>query len=102
MMERTIVTCITIDKGDRLKLNAVLDKAYHVAVTDNHKQAILNCRRYVNNNWHGILSYVEYKDKVCSSSAEGHVGHVLSARLSLRPMAWCKQGVGYVAKLRIM
>ena len=91
-----------IDKGDRQKLNTVLDRAYQVGETDNRKQAVLKCQHYINNNWHGILPYIRYKDKVCPPSAEGHVSHVLSARLSSRPMAWCKEGVEYMAKLRVM
>ncbi|MBE3581738.1 MAG: UPF0236 family protein [Thermoanaerobacteraceae bacterium] len=35
-------------------------------------------------------------------SAEGHVSHVLSARLSSRPMAWSAKGVDHMARLRAM
>ncbi len=33
-------------------------------------------------------------------SAEGHVSHILSARLSSRPMGWSKTGVDQMARMR--
>lgn len=33
-------------------------------------------------------------------SAEGHVSHVLSARMSSRPMGWSRRGVDQMAHLR--
>jgi hypothetical protein len=35
-----------------------------------------------------------------SCAAEGHVSHVLSARMSSRPMAWSKDGAHRIARLR--
>lgn len=34
-------------------------------------------------------------------SAEGHVSHVLSHRLSSRPLSWSKKGSETIAKLRV-
>lgn len=45
----------------------------------------------------GNLDYIS-RDNRCS--AEGHVSHVLSARLSSRPMAWSRAGAERMAKLR--
>ncbi len=33
-------------------------------------------------------------------SAEGHVSHILSSRLSSRPLGWCETGVDQMARLR--
>ena len=35
------------------------------------------------------------------SSTESHIGHVLSARMSSRPMGWSKEGAGKLSELRI-
>ena len=35
------------------------------------------------------------------SSTEGHISHVLSARMSSRPMGWCRQGADSLAHIRI-
>lgn len=91
-----------IDQCDRAKFNSLMKAAAKLAETEGHKQAIAACRRYVNNNWHGILSYREHKDTVSSPSAEAHVSHLLSERLSSRPMAWSRLGAGHMARLRVM
>ena len=35
------------------------------------------------------------------SSTEGHISHVLSARMSSRPMGWSRQGADSLAHIRI-
>ena len=50
---------------------------------------------YLNNNFEDIDLLAEY-----GCSAEGHVSHVLSARMSSRPMAWGIAGADKMAKLR--
>ncbi|WP_207655975.1 UPF0236 family transposase-like protein, partial [Clostridium luticellarii] len=60
---------------------------------------IKECRKYINNNWEGIVNYYNY-DKVTGCSAEGHVSHILSDRLSSRPLGWSIRGVDQIARLR--
>ncbi|WP_192811179.1 UPF0236 family transposase-like protein, partial [Caloramator australicus] len=48
----------------------------------------------------GIEIYKD-DDDVIGCSAEGHVSHVLSARLSSRPLGWSKEGLKIMAKLRV-
>ncbi len=50
---------------------------------------------YVYNNFRAI----DLTQAYCCS-AEGHVSHVLSSRLSSRPMAWSRLGAEKMAKLR--
>lgn len=54
--------------------------------------------RYIDRNWDGIESGVKHPHVGCS--AEGHVSHVLAARLSSRPMAWSLQGAENMAAMR--
>jgi hypothetical protein len=54
------------------------------------------------NNWEGIIIYQEYSHLSLGGSAEGHVSHILSARLSSRPMGWSKKGVDHMSYLRAM
>ena len=35
------------------------------------------------------------------SSTEGHISHVLSARMSSRPMGWCRQGADSLSHIRV-
>lgn len=56
-------------------------------------------RTYLRRHWESIQAQ---KDKhYISCSAEGHVSHYLSARLSSRPMGWSDTGADHMAKLRV-
>lgn len=59
------------------------------------RKRIADSISYIENNFETIDLTSEY-----SCSAEGHVSHVLSERLSSRPMAWSKSGAEKIAKLR--
>lgn len=62
------------------------------------KKAVKDCRRYIINNWEGIKN--QYNDDYIGCSAEGHISHILSDRLSSRPLGWCEVGVDQMARLR--
>ena len=51
---------------------------------------------YIQNN----LADINLSSMAVGCAAEGHVSHVLSARMSSRPMGWSKRGAERVAKLR--
>ena len=53
---------------------------------------------YIENNWDGIEAAVNNPEVGCS--AEGHVSHILAARLSSRPMAWSLKGADNMAAMR--
>lgn len=91
-----------INRCDINKVKEVLKKAREAATSDSAKKAVLECRRYLIGNWDGICAWKEHSEEVIGCSAEGHVSHVLSARLSSRPMAWSEQGADRMAKLRGM
>lgn len=91
-----------IDDAGLDKVKAVFKEAHRRAETEGRRNAIKQCRRYVMGNWDGIQVYKTYSKDVIGCSAEGHVGHVLSARLSSRPMGWGKQGMDKMARMRAM
>ena len=66
------------------------------------KKRVAEAGTYFINNWDGICAWRFHEDQVIGCSAEGHVSHVLSARLSSRPMGWSKLGADQIAKLRAM
>src|SRR5690554_5081640 len=66
---------------------------------DTKKEAIKESYKYILSHWGGIEIYS--KDPyVLGCSAEGHVSHVLSNRMSSRPMGWSKKGADQMARLR--
>ena len=58
--------------------------------------------KYVLNNKEGIENYYKYKEYLHGCSAEGHVSHVYSDRMSSRPMGWKTTNVNNMSKLRLL
>lgn len=68
-------------------------------LTDSMKDQLRQQRTYLKRHWSAIQSQKD--PHYISCSAEGHVSHYLSARLSSRPMGWSDRGADYMAKLRV-
>lgn len=79
-------------------------EAYFETIEANqHTQAELKrfdaSKTYILGNWGSIQN--RNKKGYVECSAESHVSHVLSERLSSRPLSWSKLGSETVAKLRV-
>lgn len=61
---------------------------------------IADAKEYILSNWTAAKLRLRHQDGVTGSSTEGHVSHVLSSRMSSRPMGWSIKGATKVAKLR--
>ena len=61
---------------------------------------IAAARDYILSNWMAAKLRLRHQNGVKGSSTEGHVSHVLSSRMSSRPMGWSIQGATKMAKLR--
>lgn len=68
------------------------------AKDDSDKKRIHEFGRYVKNNWAGIAIYS--REDCGGSCTEAHVSHILSKRLSSRPMGWSREGLRVMAELR--
>lgn len=79
-------------QGKHSEENQLLTRLLVTADTESRRQTIEQTQKYLSNNWEGIQAYRKWKGKLVSCSAEGHISHVLSARLSSRPMAWSELG----------
>ena len=55
---------------------------------------------YIENQWDYARASLLRPD--IRSSTEAHVSHILSARLSSRPLGWSKKGAETIAKLRVL
>ncbi len=62
-------------------------------------EVVEQLRSYVLGNWGAVRRTLRNK-QVNGCSAESHVSHVLSARLSSRPMGWSQTGADRMSKLR--
>ena len=64
------------------------------------KRRIEEASKYVLNNWMPAKTRLSYKGILPGCSAEGHVSHVLSARMSSLPKGWSQKGADAMAQLR--
>lgn len=56
--------------------------------------------KYIMSNWTAARLRLKHQDGVRGSSTEGHVSHILSSRMSSRPMGWSMKGASKMAQLR--
>ena len=66
--------------------------------TRKRKEDLMN---YILNNVEGIKNLYRNKKELHGCSAEGHISHIYSDRMSSRPMGWSKINVNNMSKLRI-
>jgi len=85
---------------DKEAINEIYGKLIDFAESDSKKVEIEQARRYIMNNWSGIIIYNTRGHEITGCSAEGHVSHVLSSRMSSRPLGWSKKGADNMARLR--
>lgn len=83
-------------KGKKKKFVKVL-KAVRKCVPN--PKPVDECQEYVLNNWDSAVLRMQDK-KVYGCSAEGHVSHVYSDRMSSRPMGWSEAGADAMCRLR--
>lgn len=87
-----------IRNGDQQGLQRIVGQMVQNAETPQERKRIQEFARYVRNNWEGIA--ISNLEDCGGSCAEGHVSHVLSSRLSSRPMAWGRKGLTAMSELR--
>lgn len=63
------------------------------------KESMKRAKRYISNNQEGIKNLFGEEKYRCS--AEGHISHILSSRLSSRPMGWSIIGADEMARMRV-
>jgi hypothetical protein len=90
-----------IEWPNRKMTAKAFDKVIEMTEADTKKNAVREAKRYILNNWDGIEIKEEKAGEIVGCSAEGHVSHVFSERLSSRPKGWSKMGADQMAQLRI-
>ena len=64
------------------------------------RKRMADAKEYILTNWMAAKLRLRHQEGVKGISTEGHVSHVLSSRMSSRPMGWSIEGAGKMAKLR--
>lgn len=88
-----------LNKCDYDQTRDVLDDIVSITEKETKLEAVKDAKRYILTHWHGIEIYSK-DEYALGCSAEGHVSHVLSSRMSSRPLAWSKKGADQIARLR--
>ena len=90
-----------INEADKDGLKEVFGSILEVTDKDSNKyEEVKESRDYFLNNWDGIEIRCTESGGVWKCCAEGQVSHVLSDRLSSRPMGWSELGCDNISKLR--
>jgi len=89
----------------KLDFSGFKDKCYEILSEEMEKNTRLKKEKlmnYILNNQKGISNYYKYRDLLHGCSAEGHVSHIYSDRMSSRPMGWKSKNVDNMSKLRVL
>ncbi|NLJ81114.1 MAG: hypothetical protein GX335_08830 [Firmicutes bacterium] len=81
-------------------MNSLLVSFLEEADRESRRKRIEKIIGYLNRNWRGIQARRIHKDVLYGCSAKSHMSHVLSARLSSRPMGRSLLGANQMAHLR--
>lgn len=88
-----------INQGMKEATRDLLDVILDNTESQHKREIVQDTKKYIMNNWKAIQ---RQKDKdYIGCSAEGHVSHILSARLSSRPKGWSEEGMEQMARLRV-
>lgn len=89
-----------VERGERKKLEEWIKEKEEV-LDEKSRKRLEEIMRYIRKNWKGIRRRIKREEGVIGSSTESHISHVLSARMSSRPMGWSREGAEKLSKLRI-
>jgi hypothetical protein len=89
----------SIRAQDETKTILLFQALYDAAEKDSDRKEVMETETYIMNNFDSI-HLLEEETVYNGCSAEGHVSHLLSSRLSSRPMGWSQRGAERIAALR--
>ena len=90
-----------IYKEKKYLAEEAFDKILSVTESETKRRAVESAKKYILGNWPGIMQWKRDDNEEIRCSAEGHVSHVFSDRMSSRPLGWSVVGADKMARLRI-
>lgn len=93
----------TIRNGSKNDFRELVERLRRCLEEGNEQgaQYIEQGARYILENWMPCKVRLGSRKLLPGCSAEGHVSHVLSARMSTRAMGWSRRGAGRMSRLRV-
>ena len=95
--EREIWKAIKNEDKDYLKV--VFETILDATEAETKAEAVRTAKTYIMNHWENIKHH--YSKDYSGCSAEGHISHIYSDRLSSRPLGWSRDGIDQMARLRV-
>lgn len=89
-----------IRRGTKEEFSAYAEELAGYGETEKARERILKSSSFFLNNWTAARIRLTNREEIKGCSAEGHVSHVLSARMSSRPMGWSRRGADKMCHLR--
>jgi hypothetical protein len=88
-----------IKAQDKEYLKVVFETIKDMTESETKVASIIDMRTYILNHFDSIKN--QYASDYIGCSAEGHVSHIYSDRLSSRPLGWSREGLDQMARLRV-
>jgi len=90
----------SINSANKGRLRDIYGQILAVTEEGNKYEEVRGALRYLLNQWDGVKIRVEESQWSWKCCAEGQISHVLSSRMSSRPMGWSELGCDQMAKFR--
>lgn len=91
--------CEAIAHKTKREFEEVVERLIDVLPPERDPKKLCDEKEYLLNNWTAAKTRLLRQEKVLGCSAEGHVSHILSNRLSSRPMGWSSLGTKKMCNL---
>ncbi len=79
----------------------VFERILTITESEGKRKTVEASRQYILGNWAAIMNGVKNRKDNIHCSAEGHVSHIYSDRMSSRPLGWSVVGADRMARLRV-
>ena len=89
-----------IRRGTKREFEETADRLKGYLQKEENVRRIEEAAGYILSNWTAARLRLRHKEGVVGSSTEAHVSHVLSSRMSSRPMGWSIRSAEKMAQLR--
>lgn len=89
-----------IKEKDKNEVRRIYRHIMELTEKESKRGEVSESLSYLMNNWAGIIIQEEDAGAAWGCHAEGQVSHVLSSRMSSRPMGWSRKGADQMARLR--
>lgn len=94
---KEIYRCIR--KGTKEEFKEIVERLRDCLKTEAGNKRLDDSRDYILSNWTAARLRLLHREGIVGCSTEGHVSHILSSRVSSRPMGWSITGISNMAEL---